>query len=123
MELKLTISHLRFLDFHVETKKRVSQEVKLSVKPEYSFTTSPKLGADNVLAECKCVVADQENEIFSISFHAEAMCSFSQPLDMSDVEVLKAFLHEKCTPVLVQAISAKFETITAAMGFGTIKLA
>lgn len=123
MELTLTISGLRFLDFHVETKKRVTQEVKLAVKPEYSFRTSPKLGADKVLAECKCVVADQENEIFSISFEAEALCVFSQPLDMSDVEALKTFLHEKCTPVLVQAISAKFETITSAMGFGTIKLA
>ena len=123
MELKLTIDRLRFLEFHVETKKRVTQEVKLAINPEYSFTTSPKLGADTVLAECKCVVADQENEIFSISFEAEALCHFSQPLDMSDVEALKAFLQEKCTPVLVQAISAKFETITAAMGFGTIRLA
>ena len=123
MELSLTIDRVRFLDFHVETKKRVSQEVKLSVKPEYSFTTSPKLGLDKVLAECNCVVADAESEIFSISFKAEALCAFSQPLDMSDVEALKKFLHEKCTPVLMQAISAKFETITGAMGFGTIKLA
>jgi hypothetical protein len=123
MELTLTINGLRFLDFHVETKKRVSQEVKLTVKPEYSFRTSPKLGADKVLAACKCVVADQENEIFSISFEAEALCVFSQPLDMSDVEALKTFLHKKCTPVLAKAISAKFETITSAMGFGTIKLA
>ena len=122
MELTLTIERLRFLEFHVETKKRVAQEVKLAVKPEYSFQTSPNLGTDKVLAACKCVVADQENEIFSISFDAEALCVFSQPLDMSDAEVLKAFLAEKCTPVLVQAISAKFETITAAMGFGTIKL-
>ena len=123
MELSLAIDRVRFLEFHVETKKRVSQEVKLAVKPEYSFTTSPKLGADKVLAECNCVVSDQENEIFSISFKAEAICIFSQPLNMSDAEALKKFLQEKCTPVLAQAISAKFETITAAMGFGAIKLA
>ena len=122
MELSLAIERLRFLDFQLETKKRVSQEVKLAVKPEYSFRTSPNLGADKIRAECKCVVADPENEIFSISFTTEALCVFSQPLDMSDEEALKTFLQEKCTPVLVQAISAKFETITAAMGFGTIKL-
>ena len=123
MELSLTIERMRFLEFQVETKKRVSQEVKLAVRPEYSFRTSPNLGADKILAECKCVVADQEDAIFSISFTAEALCVFSQPLDMSDAEALKAFLQEKCTPVLAKAISAKFETITGALGFGAIKLA